>query len=159
MDGNVPVPGLNAHRHPQDPLRPPNYLFSNVKKCKRDLKGSVLQEITDRDHFKEAMAEMVLLCTEAMRRSSSSRCKSKPLSLEYIADRLDVDDPCFGYLVRSKEGMLQGFITVTTFTNWQKSFRWDSQHELAFYYDDSDSEDEDVRHQPRKERRVDRDGS
>ena len=159
MDGNVPVPGLNAHRHPQDPLRPPNYLFSKVKKCKRDLKGSVLQEITDRDHFKEAMAEMVLLCTEAMRRSSSSRCKSKPLSLEYIADRLDVDDPCFGYLVRSKEGMLQGFITVTTFTNWQKSFRWDSQHELAFYYDDSDSEDEDVRHQPRKERRVDRDGS
>lgn len=120
----------------------------------------MLEEIKDRDQFKETMAEMVLLCTEAMRRSSADRCPSKPLSLEYIADRLDVDDPAFGYIVRSKEGMLQGFITLTTFTNWQKTFRWDSLHELAFYYDDSDSEDEEtVRHRPKKERRVDRDGS
>jgi hypothetical protein len=105
------------------------------------------------------MAEMVLLCTEAMRRTSTTRCSSKPLSLEYIADRLDIDDPSFGYMVRTPEGMLQGFITATTFTNWQKDFRWDSLHELAFYYDDSDSEDEDdVRHRPKKERRVDREG-
>jgi hypothetical protein len=160
MEGNVPVPGWNAHRHPQEPLRPPNYLFRKVPKCKKDLQGSVLQEIKDRDHFKETMAEMVLLCNEAIRRTSANRCSSKPLSLEYIADRLDVDDPCFGYLVRSQEGMLQGFITVTTFTNWQKAFRWDSLHELAFYYDDSDSEDEeDVRHRPKKERQVDRDGN
>ncbi len=133
MEGNVLVPGWNTHRHPQDPLRPPNYLFADVPKCAKAFKGSVLQAINDRDNFKEAMAEMVLLCTEAMRRASVDRCPSKPLSLEYIADRLDVDDPCFGYLVRSKEGMLQGFITVTTFTNWQKAFRWDSLHELAFY--------------------------
>ena len=159
MEPNVPVPGLNAHRHPQEALRPPAYLFKNVTKCAKDLEGSVVYEITDRDHFKETMAEMVLLCTEAMKRTSATRSASKPLSLEYIADRLDVDDPCFGYLVRSKEGMLQGFITVTTFTNWQKSFRWDSLHELAFYYDDSDSEEEeDARHCPKQERRVDRDG-
>jgi hypothetical protein len=161
MEGSVPVPGWNAHRHPQAPLAPPNYLFQKVPKCAKDLEGSVVQEIKDRDHFKECMAEMVLLCTEAIRRTSANRSSGKPLSLEYIADRLDVDDPCFGYLVRTTEGMLQGFITVTTFTNWQKSFRWDSSHELAFYYDDSDSEDEEVeiRHQPRKERVVDRDGS
>ena len=156
---NIPVPGWNAHRYPQEPLRQPAYLFSNVPKCAKDLKSSVIQEINDRDQFKEAMAEMVLLCNEAIRRTSAQRSSSKPLSLEYIADRVDVDDPCFGYLVRSQEGMLQGFITVTTFTNWQKSFRWDSLHELAFYYDDSDDEDEEqVRHRPMRERRVDRDG-
>jgi hypothetical protein len=145
-NNNVPVPGWNAHRFPQAPLRPPNYLMQDVPKCQKDLKGSVLQEITERDQFKEAMAEMVLLCNEANRRTTGSTKKSssKPLSLEYIADRLDVDDPCFGYLVRSEEtGMLQGFITVTTFTNWQSSFRWDSLHELAFHYDDSDEEDDD----------------
>ena len=79
---------------------------------------------------------------------------NKPLSLEYIADRLDIDDPCFGYIVRTHErnpsaaddntmwqsGMLQGFITATTFTNWQKSFRWDSINEAA--YDDDDDDDE-----------------
>jgi len=59
------------------------------------------------------------------------------LSLEYIADRLDVDDPCFGYIVRSEQGHLQGFITVTTFTNWQKTFKWDSLQEMSFYYDDA----------------------
>jgi hypothetical protein len=156
---NIPVPGWNAHRYPQEPLRQPAYLFSNVPKCAKDLNSSVIQEIHDRDQFKEAMAEMVLLCNEAIRRTSAQRSSSKPLSLEYIADRVDVDDPCFGYLVRSQEGMLQGFITVTTFTNWQKSFRWDSLHELAFYYDDSDDDDEEqVRHRPMRGRSVDRDG-
>lgn len=159
MEGNVPVPGWNAHRRPQEALRPPSYLMKDVPKCSKDLKGSVLYEIQDRNHFKEAMAEMVLLCTEAMRRTSTTRCSSKPLSLEYIADRLDIDDPSFGYIVRTQEGMLQGFITATTFTNWQKDFRWDSLHELAFYYDDSDSEDDDnVPHRPKRERRVDREG-
>lgn len=32
--------------------------------------------------------------------------------------------------------MLQGFITVTTFTNWQTTFRWDSMHDSAFSYDE-----------------------
>ena len=107
---------------------------------------------------------------------------TKPLSLEYIADRLDVDEPIFGYLIRSdpdKEadggtsvndssssltttcsaptsttaalpstagtsasakgitaGRLQGFIHATTFTNWQRSFRWDSLHEDAYACDE-----------------------
>ena len=110
--------GLNAHRAPQPPLRPPSYVFSEVPKANRDLEGSILQEVKDRDHFKACMSEMVLLCNEAIRRNALKRCTSKPLSLEYIADRLDVDDPCFGYLARSQEGKLQGFITLTTFTNW-----------------------------------------
>ena len=35
---------------------------------------------------------------------------SKPLSLEYLADRSDVDDPFWGYMIRH-EGRLQGFVT------------------------------------------------
>lgn len=34
-----------------------------------------------------------------------------------------------------RRGMLQGFITVTTFTQWKSSFRFDSLHETAFAYD------------------------
>ena len=51
----------------------------------------------------------------------------KPLSLDYIADRLDIDNPLRGYMIRHKSGgWLQGFILVTTFTTWQRWFRWDS---------------------------------
>lgn len=41
-----------------------------------------------------------------------------------------------------KRGMLQGFITMTTFTNWQSSFRFDSVHEMAFGQDDDELEDQ-----------------
>jgi hypothetical protein len=131
-------PGWNAHRHQSSPIGQPRYRFQDVEKCQKSLAGSVLQEVANsRESFKEIMAEMVLLCTEAVKRSRSGRTASKPLSLEYIADRLDVDDPCFGYIIRSEQGHLQGFITVTTFTNWQKAFKWDSLQEMSFYYDDA----------------------
>eukprot|EP00466_Bigelowiella_natans_P006997 jgi/Bigna1/70028/fgenesh1_pg.10_\ len=64
----------------------------------------------------------------------------KPLSLEYIADRVDLDDPIWGYVVRSgKEGWLQGFITITTFTTWHRWFRWDSFAQEAGVIDYSDN--------------------
>jgi hypothetical protein len=158
----------NAMRFAQNPLPQPSYNFANVPKAARDLTGSVLQHVTDREHLKVCMAEMLLLCKEAMRRRPSNTGNgSKPLSLEYLADRLDVDDPCFGYLIRTdkhvvtdssagasdtgdnnanntnnnwEKGMLQGFITVTTFTNWQTTFRWDSRNATAFSYDDEESD-------------------
>jgi hypothetical protein len=139
MEEHLPVPGWNAHRHPSSPIAQPKYRFQDVPKCVKSLEGSVIEEVTGRDAFKQIMGEMVLLCTEAMKRSRAGRTASKPLSLEYIADRLDVDDPCFGYVIRSAEGHLQGFITVTTFTNWQKNFKWDSLHEVSFYYDHDDT--------------------
>ena len=130
--------GWNAHRHQASPIAQPRYRFQDVEKCPKSMVGSVVQEVQNsRESFKEIMAEMVLLCTEAVKRNRSGRTASKPLSLEYIADRLDVDDPCFGYIVRSKVGHLQGFITVTTFTNWQSTFSWDSLQEMSFYYDDA----------------------
>ena len=59
----------------------------------------------------------------------------RPLTLIFIFLQ-DIDDPMSGFFVRDEESKLQGFITCTTFTNWQKSFRWDSVHESAFSYDD-----------------------
>lgn len=51
------------------------------------------------------------------------------LPLAYIADRMDIDDPLWGYQVRcSKTGWLQGFITLTTFTTWTHFFEWNSTH-------------------------------
>lgn len=81
---------LNAKRFAGKPLQQPLYRFDSIPKCNRDLKGSTLSEIINRDDFVDATAEMVLLCNEAMRRSNQTSAKktSKPLSLEYIADRL-----------------------------------------------------------------------
>jgi len=215
-----PLVGLTAQRFAGKPLRQPKYSMKNVPRCHAKLQNSTIQEVKNRDHFNNAMAEMVLLCNEVMRRprptistttisvsgsetetvnpspsssSSSSVSRSlgserddsnrsniisnnvgsaekqkkkasKPLSLEYIADRCDVDDPIFGFIVRTdqnqdaeqiqnqnetppvttmiQKGMMQGFVTVTTFTNWQKTFRWDSLNEAAFSYDEDELSNE-----------------
>lgn len=163
--------GWTAKRFTQKPLRQPTYDFRDVPKCSPDLAGSSLHFLTEREHLVEAMSEMVLLCIEAIRRHKGTggrKRASKPLSLEYMADRLDVDDPMCGYMIRTNEkppsgvgsdkwemGMLQGFITITTFTNWQKSFRWDSMHDSAFAYDDEHLAEQ----MASGERRYDTDGS
>lgn len=54
-----------------------------------------------------------------------------------------------------RRGMLQGFISVTTFTTWKSSFRFDSLHEEAFSWDDVHLE-EDMKNGLRK---VDEDGT
>jgi len=134
--------GLNARRHAGKPMRQPLYRFDTIPKCKKDLEGSTIYEVTNRDDFVDSMAEMVYICKEAMRRANkplNGKRTSKPLSLEYIADRLDIDDPLRGFFVRDNDSSrLQGYITFTTFTNWQKSFRWDSINESAFCWDDSE---------------------
>lgn len=131
---------LNAKRFAGKPMKQPLYHFSNVEKCQRDLSGSSIQLVEKREDFVDHMAELVLLCNAAMQRArkenDTSKKSSKPLSLEYIADRLDVDDPLWGYMIRDSCSRLQGFITCTTFTNWQSTFRWDSMHDSAFAYDD-----------------------
>ena len=51
------------------------------------------------------------------------------LPLVYIADRMDIDDPLWGYQVRCEStGWLQGFITCTVFTTWTHFFEWNSSH-------------------------------
>jgi len=125
--------------------------------------------VTERQHLVDSIAELTLLCNEATRRRKpdaassvpSTKKLSKPLSIEYIFDRIDTDDPIWGLMVRTdtpvsfkgrpsnlkasplwKRGMLQGFITMTTFTNWQSSFRFDSLHEMAFGQDDDELEEQ-----------------
>jgi hypothetical protein len=158
---------LQARRYHGKPLLQPNYNFSDVPWCAKDLSGSSLFEVTNRQHFTDSIAELTLLCNEASRRSrnkgltTSTKSATKPLSIEYIFDRIDTDDPLWGLMVRTdtptsfkgrasnlkaspnwKRGMLQGFITVTTFTNWKSSFRFDSLHEMAFAGDNDELEEQ-----------------
>jgi len=170
---------LQARRFHGKPLHQPNYNFRDVPWCSRDLSASTLSVVTKRQHLVDSIAELTLLCNEATRRSqarndvSSSSSSSwgsavptkkkltKPLSIEYIFDRIDTDDPIWGLMVRTntpvsfkgrpsnfkasplwKRGMLQGFITMTTFTNWQSSFRFDSLSDMAFGQDDDELEEE-----------------
>ena len=125
--------GLTAQRFEGQPLTQPTYSFRNVPKCSRDLTDSSITSADRREPFVDAMAEMILLTKECMRRqaereeaqeteaaakAASSRQKgsrkrgsssskkargnsgsggdtddgdkkrtSKPLSLEYMADR------------------------------------------------------------------------
>ena len=110
-----PHHGMTAQRFAGKPLKQPKYAFRDVPKCERDLAGSRLYEVYRRDDFNDSMAEMVLLCNEVMRRQADSQAAraleegrtekvkrtAKPLSLEYIADRMDVDDPISGFFVRT----------------------------------------------------------
>ncbi|KAL3791795.1 hypothetical protein HJC23_002426, partial [Cyclotella cryptica] len=150
-------------RHQGKPLLQPTYNFRDVPFAAKGFAGSTLSEITDRQHFVDSIAELTLLCSEASRRrknhsasaATEKKITSKPLSIEYIFDRIDTDDPLWGYMLRTdtpmsatgrpsslkaspqwRRGMLQGFISVTTFTTWKSSFRFDSLHEEAFAYDD-----------------------
>eukprot|EP00039_Didymoeca_costata_P006096 m.87487 g.87487 ORF g.87487 m.87487 type:complete len:779 (-) comp13109_c0_seq5:72-2408(-) len=115
------------------PLKEPSYEFETVPKCSKRLEDSHVYSV-NRDTLQNATAELILICNEAVARQQKVKNQnkkkpmypSKPLSIEYIADRLDIDDPINGYFVRSKEGCLQGFVTWTTFTTWQTYFRWDS---------------------------------
>ena len=119
----------------------PPYDFELVPRCRRGFEGSVLRRVDSRKTWMQCMTECLLLCNEAAWRRivltkkatakrggpAAAAHDPKPLMLEYIADRLDTDDPMWGWMVRTKnEEWLQGFITVTTFTTWQPWFRWDS---------------------------------
>lgn len=168
-----------AQRFEGKPLKQPSYLMSHVPYCTKNFEGSYIQEVSDREVITDSIAEMLLLCKEAVRRKSTNnesqgtsmrtttKICTKPLSLEYIADRIDVDDPLLGFFVRTapsksmnkesnvREGMLQGFITITTFTTWQKSFRWDSLHESAFSVDEPELDSQMIK----GIRKYDKDGS
>lgn len=105
--------------------------------------GSAVQRCR-RPQLIASIAELLLLCNEALERHKSRsnparrRVGLKPLSIEYIADRLATDDPIWGYLIRERRrGWLQGFITMTTFTTFVRNFKWDSLHEQAEILDNN----------------------
>ena len=62
-----------------------------------------------------------------MTTSGKAQRYDKPLSDDYIKERLELDDPLVGFTVRDKSSFsLQGFIVTTNFTVWRDSFRWDT---------------------------------
>ena len=119
---------LMATSFAQKPLHQPIYSFWHVPSAARDLEGSYLQRVTNREHMNTAER----LCKEATRRRPGGNGGSKP-SLEYLADRLDIDDFFLCLVVRTAQnpnntpnwlpGVLQGFITVTTFTGIARMMR------------------------------------
>lgn len=116
-----------ARRFACPPVQEAPYEPRQIPNADRALGNTVLMR-PPREMWLTLLGEMVQMVNEAVRRRASTvRDASKPLSLEYMADRLDVDEPIFGYLAVTKaEGWMQGFITATTFTTWHQEFRWDS---------------------------------
>jgi hypothetical protein len=139
-----------ARRHPLHALSEPLYELVDVPRfASADTSLSV--RVTMRSQLIECLGEIVLLANRAAD-DFSIKCletgqvnihPGKPLGLEYMADRMEIDDPLWGWMVRSNVppalGWLQGFVTVTTFTTWQRWFRWDSLSEEAGVvpYDDA----------------------
>ena len=96
--------------------------------------GSFLEKITSRQRWFSICGEMANLCQESTRRRLSvprrASTKANPVAIprDFIADRLDTDDPLSGYCVRCRDtGWLQGFVTFTTFTTWTHWFQWNSR--------------------------------
>jgi len=145
---------MTSRRNPQDRLVEPLYEMQDVPPAKRDLQGSQVIKVESRELWMRMLPELLLLCNEASARFEA-KCKAKAdeirekttsegtvpdipysltpihtgkaLSLEYICDRIDLDDPLDGYVIRTDpDGWMQGFITISTFTSWQRWFRWDS---------------------------------
>jgi GNAT superfamily N-acetyltransferase len=116
-----------ARRFALPPVHEAKYEPRQIPNALCDMSGTAIIR-PPRELWLTLLGEMVQMVNEAVRRRAScARDASKPLSLEYMADRLDIDEPLVGYLaVTRAEGWLQGFVTYTTFTTWHRDFRWDS---------------------------------
>ena len=116
-----------ARRFSCPPVQEALYDLRDVPEAERDMRNTLILR-PSRDDWLALLGELVQLTNEAVRRRAASpRDASKPLLLEYMADRMDIDDPLFGYLaVEKNKGWIQGFVTCTTFTTWHRGFRWDS---------------------------------
>ena len=151
----VPFPGL-AHNAPEQLQEPDTFSAGEIIQCPGCLKNmkapmraralrcancraeiypghrkpGVSGRLRHKNPVPQADNDNPPLVAARQRRAGSvqsPRGYDKPLSLDYIADRLDIDNPLRGYMIRHKTGgWLQGFILITTFTTWQRWFRWDS---------------------------------
>jgi len=94
-------------------------------------KNSIIWVPNTRSEWEDCIEELTAVCTSAAWRRHEGKKKrdfSPPLSSIYIRDRIDIDDPLRGYQIRHKNGWLQGFVMMTTFTTWTHYFKWDSKH-------------------------------
>ena len=107
------------------------YDFSAVPNTSADLADSALLRPSSRRQWFSCIQELESLAQESLDRRAQRLGVNTPsgLPLAYIADRMDIDDPLWGYQVRcAKTGWLQGFVTLTTFTTWTHFFEWNSTH-------------------------------
>ena len=136
--GAAPGPQLEAprcifksHNFTPDPPPETRYDFGAVPGVERDLSGSVLLRPVSRRQWFVCIQELESLAQESLDRRASRLSMNTPsgLPLVYIADRMDIDDPLWGYQLRCEAtGWLQGFITCTVFTTWTHFFEWNSNH-------------------------------
>ena len=96
----------------------------------RDLANCVLLAPRDRVEWFLILGELMALTEEATRRHGEALKLNPlptPMPTAYVAQRLDFDDPLWGYQVRdAKHGWLMGVVTLTTFTTWSADFEWNS---------------------------------
>lgn len=121
---------MTSQRRLRRALVEPSYDMELVAEASPDLEHSVLCHHAGNEAWESLLAEMVLLCSEAAWRRSQmevggGRADPKPLMLEYVSDRVDTDEPLWGYACRSRrEFWLQGFVCLTVFTTWTPYFRF-----------------------------------
>ena len=111
---------------------------SEVPPCKSDLSTSVVARLTDRKSWLAMVPEMMTVCNEAARRATldsdpTATRYEQPLSDVYMRERLEYDDMIMGITIRTKPPSvyLQGFIVVTEFQVWRRTFRWATSDEPA----------------------------
>ena len=105
--------------------------------------GSVVYPVLHRSQWERSTSELLALCHEAAERRAQKtgafrgihhdHAEAERMSLAFIQDRIDTDDPIRGYMIRSDDHRrrLQGFIWFTTFTSWTHFFKWDSKSPAA----------------------------
>ena len=126
---NPPPCIFKKYNFTADPPPETKYIFAKVPTCEPDLSGSVLLRPSTRRQWFVCLKELESLAQESLDRRAARLQLTTPsgLPLVYIADRMDIDDPLWGYQIRcSKTGWLQGFITLTVFTTWTHYFEWNS---------------------------------
>ena len=102
---------FKKYRFTSEPPPETVYDFGLVPLCKGDLSESVLLRPCSRRQWFVCLKELESLARESLVRRAARNGLPTPsgLPLVYIADRMDIDDPLWGYQVRSgATGWLQG---------------------------------------------------
>lgn len=92
-----------SRRHELPALVEPEYEVEDVPRANFEGEGSASQLISDRNEWLRILPEMVLVSSQAeenyemklRREGKTALHPGKPLSLDYLADRVDTDDPCW----------------------------------------------------------------
>jgi hypothetical protein len=88
---------MAVKRRTLPPLAEPGYDGRDVPRARKDLRGSMITRVSNRQMWLTSLSECLMVCNESAYRFEQTGhlrapgTSGKPLSLEYIADRLDTD--------------------------------------------------------------------